>query len=182
MLYTPVMKTTTRIKLLALTAAYGLLIIGCASPQRTGQAAPDFTLDSLSGQSVSLSHYKGNVVLLSFWAVGCGPCRAEAPHLKALHEKYGDRGLRVVTVNAWDEPKAQVAKFVEKQNIPYIVLLNGGKLFRENYGGKAIPQVYLLDREGKVAFTHLGWSSGDQKELEQQIEELLKVEPNTPPE
>jgi hypothetical protein len=54
------------------------------------------------------------------------------------------------------------------------VLLNGGTVFKEKYGGRSIPQHYLLDRDGKIAYSHLGWSAGDQRELERKIEELLK--------
>lgn len=55
-----------------------------------------------------------------------------------------------------------------------MVLINGGKTFKGHYGGGPIPRLFLLDREGKIAYTHLGWGAGDQKELEQQVEKLLK--------
>jgi peroxiredoxin len=168
------MKTTFRHSLLLCTAASGLTAVGCATGLSTGRAAPDFKLDSLAGPSVTLSQYKGNPVLLSFWSVGCGFCRAESSHLKALHEKYAARGLRVVTVHVADAPKDRVAKFVENQKLPYVVLLSGGEVFAGSYGGGSIPQTYLLDRGGQIVYAQVGWSLFTPGKIEHEIESLLK--------
>jgi peroxiredoxin len=159
--------------LLLCTAASCLAAVGCSAGLGTGRVAPDFTLDSLAGQSVSLSQYKGNVVLLEFWSIGCGFCRAEAPHVKALHEKYGARGLRVVTVHVADVPKDQVAKFVDNEKLPYVVLLDGRGVFTGSYNGGGIPQTYLLDREGRIVYAQAGWSLLALGATEREIEKLL---------
>ncbi len=97
----------------------------------------------------------------------------EAPHLRDLQERYGDAGLRIVGVNAWDEPDKKVRDFVEDQKLPYIVLLNGHQVFKERYGGAVIPHGFLLDREGKVVHSFRGWSEAEHKTLESEIRKLL---------
>lgn len=77
-------------------------------------------------------------------------------------------------MNAWDEPKDRVAKFVADQKLPYTILMNGGSLYKKSYGGGGIPKTYLLNREGKISSSHLGWGPGDEEKLAAEIEALLK--------
>jgi thiol-disulfide isomerase/thioredoxin len=98
----------------------------------------------------------------------------EAPHLKSLHEKYAAKGLRIVAVNAWDEPKAKVEKFAKDQGLPYTILMNGRTTFRGQYKGSSIPQNYLLDREGNVVLSLLGWDAKGHEMLEGKIKTLLE--------
>lgn len=154
---------------------------GCeqsASPEQPnspaiGAMAPDFTLKALSGQMVTLSALRGKPVLLSFGAVGCGPCRLEAPELSALRERFGGRGLVVLTVNAWNEPRKTVEKYVAEHGLKQTMLLNGLEVFSQRYGCKYVPQVYLIDKAGKIAYSHLNFRPGDEKEIETQIARVL---------
>lgn len=152
-----------------------LLVAGCSQPHPlVGQAAPDFSLDDLSGQKVSLAQFRGQVVLLNFWAVGCGPCRMEIPHLVTLHEKYGKDGLRVIGVNAWEnEPDARVKDFVTKEKLPYTILRGSRTFLGDTYKGKYIPHNFLIDRQGKVVWSEIGFDEADLPALERRIEDLL---------
>ncbi len=154
---------------LVMTAA--LLGAGCSSSSSSGQA-PDFKLRSLDDHEVSLSSFKGKVVLIDFWAVGCGPCRMEMPHLKSLYEKSGGR-LVVLAVNAWDEPPEVVKNFVESEKLPFTVLLNGSKVFESQYHGNGIPMGVLVDSTGRIVFTHLGFDQEGMEQLDAKVKQLL---------
>jgi len=130
-------------------------------------ASQDFTLESLAGDRVSLSSYKGKVVLLSFWATWCGPCKQEMPEMQALYQKLKSRGFEVVAVDMMED-KAVVADFVKKSGYTFPVLLDhtgevgGGQM----YNARAIPTNYIVDKNGKIVGRKIGvdgptWMSPD---------------------
>ncbi len=93
--------------------------------------------------------------------------------MKAVHEKYGDR-IQVVAVNVFEGDRAAIDKFVAEHELPYTILMNGDQVYRGAYRGRSIPQTYLIDPEGEIAYAHGGWSGdGDRKELEARIDKLL---------
>ena len=98
----------------------------------------------------------------------------EAPHLKALQEKYGSKGFRIVAVNAWDEPREKVEKFVKAQGLPYTILMNGRSTFRSAYGGSSIPHNFLLERAGHIVMTNVGRDETEHAKLESKIKSLLE--------
>ncbi len=119
-----------------------------------GQVLPDFspsTVD-LEGNPISLADYRGKVVLLDFWAVWCGPCLGEIPNIKAVYEKYHDKGFDVIGVS-FDEDAAVLREFIAAKEIPWRQILDGGGFggtFAKQYGVHSIPAPFLIDREGKV--------------------------------
>lgn len=114
----------------------------------TGKPAPDFTLTSLDGKSVTLSQLRGGVVLLDFWATWCAPCRAAMPHLEKLHQEFGGKGLTVVGVS--NEDRATVEAFIKAQNVTFTILLDPRHVTDRAYRVVAIPRTLIIDREGKV--------------------------------
>lgn len=161
---------------LVIPSLVGLTIAtGCSQPHPlVGQAAPDFELEDLSGRKVTMAQQRGSVVLVNFWAVGCGPCREEIPHLKQLQEKYGKDGLRVLGINAWDEPVDRIKSFVEKEKLPYTILPGGRRVLSDSFQGRSIPHSFLIDRTGKVVWSELGFEDGTAARLEQQVSALVK--------
>lgn len=148
---------------------------GCSQPHPlVGQAAPDFELEDMAGRKVTMAQHRGSVVLLNFWAVGCGPCREEIPHLKHLQEKYGKDGLRVVGINAWDEPVDRIKSFVEKEKLPYTILGGGRRVLSDSYQGRSIPHSFLIDRTGRVVWSEVGFDDGTAAELERQVSAIVK--------
>jgi serine/threonine protein kinase/tetratricopeptide (TPR) repeat protein/thiol-disulfide isomerase/thioredoxin len=139
-----------------------------------GQPAPGFTLQDLNGQQVSLSDFKGKVVLLDFWATWCPPCVEAIPHLEALHQKYTDAGLAVIGLN--DEPNQTKVREFAKGRISYVALVNADRSFRE-YGIRVIPTLFYIDREGMVRYQESGFSEGKEKEIETRVRELLGSNP-----
>jgi len=137
--------------------------------------APDFALRTLSGERVKLSDYKGKVVLLSFWATWCGPCKQELPVLQALMDKHGKDGLQVLAVNI-DDPKtvAEVRRFVADRKITIPVPLDSDSKVLGTYNPRiALPFLQVIDSEGRRAFQHTGFTSGAEATLQTEALSLL---------
>jgi cytochrome c biogenesis protein CcmG/thiol:disulfide interchange protein DsbE len=127
-------------------------------PVHAAPLAPDFTLKDLDGKDVSLSQYKGKVVLINFWATWCDPCRIEIPWLIEMQQKYGDKGFTVLGVAMDEEGKSVVAPFVAKerfdvngQKLPMIYpILLGNDAMADKFGGLlGYPTSILISRDGK---------------------------------
>ncbi|MGQ9583822.1 MAG: redoxin domain-containing protein [Anaerolineae bacterium] len=114
-----------------------------------GSLAPDFTLQDLDGNEVSLSSLRGRPVLLNFWATWCPGCRIEFPDFAKAHHTYQEQGLAIVAVNFMENPDS-VRKFVEAQGVPFLVLLDPKGQVLSAYRVRAIPSSFFLDREGVV--------------------------------
>ena len=117
----------------------------------------DFTMKDVDGNQVSLSAYKGKVVLLNFWATWCGPCKAEIPGFVRLQEKYRDKGLVIVGYSVDDtaeKAKAYAAQY--KMNYP-ILLGEGREEVQDAYGPIwGIPASFIISKDGKVCRKHMG--------------------------
>lgn len=148
------------------------LAAGCTDKgaQPGALAAPDFTLQDMSGKTVKLSDFKGKVVLLEFWATWCPPCRQAVPGLEVLHQSYKDKGLAILAVSmdqgGWDE----VASFIKKFHMTYTVL-KGTEDVVEHYQVRAIPMMMILNKEGRIAKRYLGMASDE--EVEKDVKALL---------
>ena len=138
--------------ILLLTLASGLIMAGCSSdtPVATvGKLAPDFQLQNLDGQSVSLSDFIGKPVLINFWATWCPPCRAEMPHLQEISDEWSDKGLVLLAVNVGDSP-SKVEKFMQDNNLSLPVLLDPKETIVQKYYIRALPTTFFIDTEGVV--------------------------------
>jgi peroxiredoxin len=126
-----------------------------ASRANQARFAPDFTLPQLDGQPLTLSSYRGKVVLLDFWATWCVPCREEIPHFVELQDKYRDRGLQIIGVSM-DDSADPVRPFTQQFRMNYPVVMGNANL-GEQYGGVlGLPLAFLLDREGRILKKHIG--------------------------
>jgi len=116
----------------------------------------DFTLKNLEGKNVSLSSYKGKVVLLNFWATWCGPCKAEIPGFVELQAKYKDK--LVIVGFSVDDPADKAQAFATEYKINYPILLGEGKEdVQDAYGPIwGIPASFVISKDGKVCKKHLG--------------------------
>jgi peroxiredoxin len=118
-----------------------------------GALAPDFTLETLGGQSVSLSDYRGQQVLVNFWASWCVPCREEAPQLQAAYEQYDD--FVILGVNVLDtEDNAQA--FAAEFGLTFPLPVDDGGSTMRTYRVRALPMSFFLDRGGVIRFVHMG--------------------------
>ena len=119
-----------------------------------GSIAPDFTLQAPDGKNVSLSDYRGKIVLLDFWASWCAPCREETVYIKDIYNKFHDAGLDVFSVSL-DDKKAAWLKAIEEDGMTWnhgCQLLKGGKNtpVAQLYGIDGIPAIWVIDPEGKI--------------------------------
>ena len=120
-----------------------------------GELAPDFTLTDLEGNSVTLSEYRGKVVVLNFWATWCPPCRAEMPDIESLYQEYKDKGLVVIGIDI-GEPEATVRQFVQRGGYSWTFVLDSTGTVAANYNIRAIPTSFFIDREGVIQAVNIG--------------------------
>ncbi|HXJ85756.1 MAG TPA: TlpA disulfide reductase family protein [Candidatus Binatia bacterium] len=139
-----------------------------------GTPAPDFTLESLDGKTVSLSEFKGKAVLVNFWATWCGPCKIETPWLVELQNEYGSQGLQIVGVAMDDSGKDEIARFAKEMGMNYPVLL-GKEAVGEAYGGvPALPESFFVGRDGKIVDKIMGIEG--KSDIETAIKKALNTE------
>lgn len=150
-----------------------LFAIWPASAGEITGPAPNFTLRSMDGGSVSLADLKGQVVMLNFWATWCGPCRQEMPHLEALYQRYGDLGFTLLGVNV-EEDSSGAGKFLEETPVSFPILFDPDNAVSELYEVVAMPSTVLVDRAGNMRFIHHGYQPGFENEYQTQIRALIK--------
>ena len=168
---------------LAAIALWGCLMGGCSSQEsvraqglKTAEkrnSAADFSLKDADGKTVRLSDYRGQVVLLDFWATWCGPCKIEIPWFVELQRKHKDRGFVVIGVSMDEDGWEAVKPFLRHMNVNYRVVI-GNDTTAQSYGGvEALPTTFLIDREGKIAATHIGLAS--RRDFEDGVAQLLEA-------
>jgi thiol-disulfide isomerase/thioredoxin len=143
-----------------------------ACPADAKRANLDFTMKDASGQDVSLSRYKGKVIVLDFWATWCGPCKVEIPHFVEFQDKYGKDGLQIVGISV-DDPLEKLAPYAREMQMNYTVLQGLGHDDVQDAFGPilGIPVTHMISRDGKICATHTGLTGKDV--FEREIKALL---------
>lgn len=154
------------VALVACGGAQGAALLGV----NEGNQARDFTLEALDGTEVSLSDFKGRVVLINFWATWCAPCRAEVPDLQAAYEARQGDGFVVLGVNV-EESRPAVESFVAEFDMTYPVLLDETGDVLKLYRAIGLPMSIVVDQEGLIQARHIGYLSEGQ--LEDYLEQVL---------
>lgn len=123
------------------------------------QQAPAFSLPSLSGQQISLAKYRGEKVVVSFWASWCGPCRMEIPELRSFYDEYhtGETKFQILAISV-DDNRADPAKFAAQEKLSFPVLLDLTQQTAGAYGAHALPTLYVINEQGKVIFGRVGYN------------------------
>jgi thiol-disulfide isomerase/thioredoxin len=116
--------------------------------------APDFSLESLNGDSVSLSDYRGKAVMINFWATWCPPCRAEMPLIQDFADQFADE-LVVLAVNA-GEHRGDVAYFVEEHGFDLVFLLDPENSVATLFNVRGFPTTLFIDQQGVLQATFIG--------------------------
>jgi peroxiredoxin len=145
-----------------------------SDPGKGRLKAPDLTLPDITGESHSLAADSGKVVVVVFWAPWCGPCRKEIPHLVELYNTYNTQGLEVLGIGL--DRRINLERFVSKNPVPYTLLVDEDASSAEPYHVSAIPRSIVIDKKGRIAFDHTGYSPDSHKQLEQEIITLLVEE------
>jgi peroxiredoxin len=139
-----------------------------------GSARPpgDFTLTSLSGDTVTLSALKGQVVFLNFWATWCPPCRKEMPSMEVLYQRFRGKGLQMLAVDI-QEKEAGVRRFIQEQKLNFPVLLDTSGKVSGGYGIEAVPTTFIIGRDGAIIARMVGSTTWNSPEMVAAFESLL---------
>ena len=149
------------------------------SATRVMRAAPalgaeltGWTFKHPSGESHSLSDYRGKVVVLDFWATWCGPCKRAMPGMQKMHDKYKDRGVVVIGMNTFDR-SGDPAAYMKKQGYDYTLLLNTDSA-AEKYGVRSIPTFFVAGADGKLAWQGSGGGKSTHDKIIRTVERELR--------
>ena len=134
-------------------------------------AAPDFTLPTLAGGTVTLSSLRGQVVIMEFWATWCGPCRYSTPSLDAVYRKFRDRRVSVLLINEGEDADRVRAWVQGRFQAP--ILLDADTRVGWQYGVRGIPRLFVVDQAGQIVYVRSGYSGGLERNLEAAITQLL---------
>ena len=149
---------------------------GCTSKEKVKAAgdAPDFTLKSVTGEKISLKEFRGDVVLVDFWATWCGPCRISIPELVEIQNKYGEKGLSILGISLDDSEAtddAQLQRFMEKYRMNYHVMRGGKDIMMAYFGtlNAPIPTMFVVNRDGKIVERISGFAPGKVEKIIQRL-------------
>ncbi len=152
--------------------ASALIVVAAPAGELSGKA-PDFTLQSRSGESVSLSDFAGDVVMINFWASWCAPCLQEMPHLEALHNRYRSLGFTLLGVNVEDDPRA-AERWLAERPVSFEILYDRQNDVSKQFEVIAMPTTVLVDRQGNQRFIHHGYLPGYEDKYQTQVRALLR--------
>jgi len=149
----------------ALLLGVMLLAAGCyhgSRPRRIGDAAPDFSVQD-SDHTVTLNQFRGQVVLLNFWATWCPPCQEELPSLMTMQDRTRARGVVVLGVSI-DVDDDAYHRFLKQRNLNFVTVRDPEQKVSEIYGTHGWPETYIIDRQGVVRRKIIGpinWNAPD---------------------
>jgi peroxiredoxin len=135
--------------------------------------APSFSLSSKAGSQVNLTQFKGQVVMINFWASWCGPCRQEMPLLEDIYRKYNKLGFTLLGVNV--EPDSKAADDWLKQTpVSFPILYDKDSKVSQMYDVSGMPSTVIIDRKGNLRMLHHGYKPGDEQEYLNSIRTLIR--------
>ena len=159
----------------SLVVAFGLLsmVVSPASASNISGKAPEFTLKSRSGQNLRLSDYRGQVLLINFWASWCGPCRQEMPLLEDLYKRYNKLGFTILGVNV-DTDSTKANNYLRDISVTFPIMYDTTNAVSKSYNVNAMPTTVIVDKNGNMRFLHQGYKPGYEKEYKKQVIQLIK--------
>ncbi len=160
-------------KLLKRCVLTAIALTGTAFAADARGPAPAFTLTALTGQPAALSQYKGQVVMVNFWATWCGPCQQEMPLLEQMYKKYKPAGFTLIGVNV-DKTEAPVKDLMTRKPVSFPVLLDPSNQVSKAYQVAEMPSTVIIDRKGEIRYIHRGYRPGDENEYQDRIRQLIK--------
>ena len=169
------MKRSSRLlSLLALSALAAIpALAAAATALQTGAPAPAFQLNSSAGKPAALADFKGQIVLLNFWASWCGPCRQEMPILEQLNRQYHNKGVTLLGVNVEPDSAAAV-NWLKATPVSFPILFDVDSKVSKLYEVEGMPNTVIVDRKGLVRYIHRGYSAGAENDYLNQIRTLIR--------
>lgn len=153
---------------LILGAGLAIVLTQTSSLLEEGDDAPSFNLRSIEGdEEVTLESLQGKVVLLDFWATTCPPCIRQMRDLEIIHDRLAAQDVVILGINTEGASAARLREFARERQVSYQVLIDQG-LATERYSVNQLPTLYIIDREGKISWAHVGFTSHEE------LEEILR--------
>lgn len=158
-----------------LLVAVGLMLLAGSTAvlAQERSTAPGFTLQGLTAENLSLSDYRGKVVLLNFWATWCMPCRQEMPSMERLWQKYQNRDLVILAVSTDEGSPVRVRSFVKRLKLSFPVVLDPESTVSDRYQVSGLPVSFLIDQQGRIVGKITGSADWMSEKSIAQIETLL---------
>lgn len=161
---------------LSLILCFAAFANAADSDTAKSNSLPAIIIKDMNGQSVNFSEYinKGQITVVSFFATWCKPCLAELTNIDNVYEEWQEKyKMRLIAVSVDDSRTAHKVKpFVTSKNWTYDVLMDGNSDLRRALNVTNPPTTFLIDKQGKIVYTHTGYLEGDELELEKKIAEL----------
>ena len=153
------------------------LVAVCASAALAASSsgpAPGFKLSGRGGKTIDLAQYKGQVVMINFWATWCGPCRQEMPLLEDIYKKYKPMGFTLVGVNVEPDAKGAEAWLTKQKPVSFPIAFDTESKVSKMYKVAGMPSTVFVDRKGNIRVMHKGYKPGDEDFYLTQIRSMLK--------
>jgi peroxiredoxin len=150
-----------------------IVLASTAFAADAGGPAPAFTLAALDGSRSGLSEYKGQVVMVNFWATWCGPCQQEMPLLDQMYKKYKPAGFTLIGVNV-DKDAPPVKALLARKPVSFPVLLDPANEVSRAYHVDEMPSSVIIDRKGEIRYVHRGYRPGDENDYQDRIRQLIR--------
>jgi peroxiredoxin len=144
-----------------------------AVPSMVGKEAPDFALKGMDGKNLRLSEFRGQVVLVNFWARWAGDTRLLMPALDRINTTYERAGLVVLGISV-DDDLRRAREFADAMAVSYPILFDAGSSLGKDYQLQKMPMTILVDRAGVIRYSSVGFKRGDERVFLDQIRELLR--------
>ena len=145
-----------------------------AKKSSVGYFAPSFKLRNIKGNYESLESYRGEVVVLNFWATWCAPCRIEMPSFEKLYRRYRSEGVTVLAITLDKNSENKIKSFVDEYGLSFPILLDEKGEVERLYPSMTIPFTYIIDRQGRIVARVDGAKNWESSETFEAIEYLLK--------
>ena len=145
-----------------------------AKKSSVGYFAPSFKLRNIKGNYESLESYRGEVVVVNFWATWCAPCRIEMPSFEKLYRRYRSEGVTVLAITLDKNSENKIKSFVDEYGLSFPILLDEKGEVERLYPSMTIPFTYIIDRQGRIVARVDGAKNWESSETFEAIEYLLK--------
>ena len=162
--------------LMLIILALLLLLAGCLPGSEpvgsgVGESAPDFELQNLDGQVVSLSELRGKPVLINFWATWCPSCRSQMPYLEQIYQEWSNKGLVLLTIDV-GESASRVRQFMQSNNLSLPVLLDTRQVVARKYNIMGYPTTFFIDKDGIIQEKVVG-AFPDKESIERYLNKII---------
>ncbi|MFZ4802692.1 MAG: TlpA family protein disulfide reductase [Chlorobium sp.] len=162
-----------KFRTLLLASLFCVSFSGTSQALEVGSKAPDFVLSGDQG-SVKLSSTAGSVVYVDFWASWCGPCKQSFGWMNEMQEKYRSKGFKIIGINL-DGKTEDAKKFLAQNPAKFTVVYDAKGELPKVYGVKGMPTSFLIGRDGKIIFQHLGFKASEAGKIEEEIKAAVEA-------